>query len=98
MAVAFVYLPAGTRPGAMTARDVERLNDVNRRVHDRLLAEGTWHLHQFTLPDDTGVLRRDADIRALRFLAGNPRTGPDHVREVLAAVVRLGDAQEGGPE
>jgi L-2,4-diaminobutyrate decarboxylase len=93
-AVAFVYLPRGVRPGRASDRDVEHVNRVNKAIHDTLLDEGTWFLHQFGLPDDEGHLRRGALIRPLRFLAGNTRVTATHLREALKTVIALGRTHE----
>ncbi|MER6237660.1 pyridoxal-dependent decarboxylase [Streptomyces clavifer] len=89
-AVAFCYLPPGTHPGTATDTQVVRLNEVNRAIHRRLMDEGRWHLHQFTLPDDHGHIRRGAVLAPLRFMSINPRITTTHMRDVLDYVTRLG--------
>lgn len=93
-AVAFIYLPRGVSPGRASDRDVEHINRVNKAIHDTLLDEGTWFLHQFGLPDDEGRLRRGALVRPLRFLAGNTRVTDTHLHAALKAVIALGRAHE----
>lgn len=92
-AVAFLYLPedVGSARGDLDTADIARINDLNQRVHARMLDEGRWHLHQFSLPDDLGRLRRGATLYPLRFMANNPRTTEEHMVDVLAYVDRLGD-------
>lgn len=86
-AVAFCYLP----PGHDSERpDVAELNRVNRAIHARMMAEGRWHLHQFTIPDDTGRVLGGAMLSPLRFMSINPRITTRHMREVLAYVEELG--------
>ncbi|MGV9266702.1 pyridoxal phosphate-dependent decarboxylase family protein [Kitasatospora sp. NPDC003701] len=85
-AVAFMYLPTGTEPGAP---DVERINAVNKAIHERMLAEGAWHLHQFTLPDD-GMFRAGAVLHPLRFMGQNLRIEERHLTGVLDYVTALG--------
>lgn len=92
-AVAFCYLPPGTAPGIATGTQVERLNEANRSIHRRLMDEGHWHLHQFTLFDDPGHLRSGALLAPLRFMSVNPRITPTHMRDVLDYVTRLGDEE-----
>lgn len=93
LAVAFVYLPSGmdrARP------DVDLINRGNRWIHQRMLDEGKWHLHQFSIPDDTGVLRRGATLYPLRFMAANPRIEDHHIAGVLDYVLALGREYEVG--
>ncbi|OLT13844.1 hypothetical protein BJF78_21065 [Pseudonocardia sp. CNS-139] len=98
-AVAFLYVPddvarvLAEAPGALDEAAVARINGINRRLHARLLAEGRWHLHQFSLPDDLGRLRRKAILYPLRFMATNSRVTEQHMEDVLAYVDRLGCAQ-----
>lgn len=89
-AVAFCYLPPGTHPGTATDAQVARLNAVNRSIHRRLMDEGRWHLHQFTLPDDHGQIRSGAVLAPLRFMSINPRITTTHMSDVLDYVTRLG--------
>ncbi len=95
-AVAFVYLPTGIRPEPpVSEHQIERINAVNQRIHERTLAEGTWFLHQFSLPDDHAFLRAGATLYPLRFMANNPRTTEAHMAEVLDYVAKLGGDLEG---
>lgn len=97
-AVAFLYLPETSQParGGLSAAEVEAINDLNQRIHSRMLSEGVWHLHQFSLPDDLGRLRPGATLFPLRFMANNPRTTDQHLIDVIAYVDRLGREAEGG--
>ncbi|NYI05343.1 pyridoxal phosphate-dependent decarboxylase family protein [Allostreptomyces psammosilenae] len=90
-AVVFCYLPAGHDP---TRPDVDRIGEINRRIHADLLAGGRWYLHQFALPDDTGVVARGAVLWPLRFIGGNARTTHQHLTELVDEVVRLGALHE----
>ena len=96
-AVAFLYVPEDidAMPGEFSAADIGRVNEINQRLHARMLAEGRWHLHQFSLPDDLGRLRSGATLFPLRFMANNPRTTEEHMVDVLAYVDRLGRDLEG---
>jgi L-2,4-diaminobutyrate decarboxylase len=93
LAVMFVYMPTDMNLGNP---DVERINQANQWIHDRMLAEGTWHLHQFSVPDDEGAIRRGATLHPLRFMAANPRIERRHMTEVIDYVVSLGCQYEMG--
>jgi L-2,4-diaminobutyrate decarboxylase len=90
-AVAFCFLPSDHDA---LAPDIERLAAINRRIHQRILSEGQWHFHQFSLPDDTGTIKRGATLRPLRFMATNPRITPDDLRRALDYVTTLGLSAE----
>lgn len=90
-AVVFLYLPTGHDP---QRPDVDRINSVNKRIHARLLEEGRWHFHQFSLPDDTGRVNQGATLHPLRFMGNNQRITESHMRDALAYVTGLGHALE----
>lgn len=95
-AVAFLYLPSDIRPEpSVSKQDIDRINTVNQRIHNWMLADGIWHLHQFSLPDDHARLRAGATLYPLRFMANNPRTNEQHMAEVLDYVTKLGGDLEG---
>ncbi len=95
-AVAFVYLPSDICPvPPLPDEQIARINAVNQRLHDRILADGTWHLHQFTLPDDHARLRAGATLYPLRFMANNPRTTDTHMADVIDYITTLGGNLEG---
>ncbi|MGW7072150.1 pyridoxal phosphate-dependent decarboxylase family protein [Streptomyces sp. NPDC054855] len=90
-AVVFVYLPTGHDP---QRPDVDRINQISRRIHARLLEEGRWHFHQFSIPDDTGRISQGAALYPLRFMGNNGRITEGHMRDALAYVTGLGRALE----
>ncbi|MFJ3904204.1 hypothetical protein [Streptomyces sp. NPDC090025] len=90
-AVAFLYLPVDHDP---RQPDVDRINALGKRIHARILAEGRWHFHQFSLPDDTGRVSLGATLHPLRFMGNNQRITESHMRDALAYVTGLGHALE----
>ncbi|MDQ3152393.1 MAG: pyridoxal-dependent decarboxylase [Actinomycetota bacterium] len=93
LAVSFMCRPAGSDP---RNPDVAGLNAMNRWIHGRMLDEGSWHLHQFSIPDDTGAVRRGATLYPLRFMAANPHIEQHHMTGVLDYVLSLGERYESG--
>lgn len=83
-AVVFMYLPECCNP---EVPDVELLNQANQWIHDQIIAEGVWHLHQFSIADDTGRISRSRTLYPLRFMAGNSRIEHAHLTGVLDYVV-----------
>ncbi|MFI8973148.1 pyridoxal phosphate-dependent decarboxylase family protein [Nocardia asteroides] len=83
-AVVFAYLPTGLVAGDMDDADLNRVNQLNIAIHARMLAEGRWHLHQFTLPDDLGRIGKRAVVQPLRFMSNNPELTENHMHEVLS--------------
>lgn len=51
--------------------DVEKLNELNLKIYNRLLKDGNYYLHKFTIPDNKGVIKKDAIVVPLRYMSGN---------------------------
>lgn len=90
-AVMFAYLPTSTDRQRVVA---EELNEANRWIHRRMLDEGHWHLHQFSVPDDAGRVQPGAMLYPLRFMANNPKVRESHLVELLDYVAGLGAEYE----
>lgn len=82
-AVAFMY--TGGRD-----LSIEKLNTVNREIHSRLLKEGRFHLHQFSIPDP-GIFQKDAVIYPLRFMSGNPNITESNMKELINSLEGIGE-------
>lgn len=85
-AVAFLYLPTDVD---LDQPDIDRINRVNKEIHRRILDEGRWHLHQFSIPDP-GRIQAGAILYPLRFMGANPRIEQHHLDGVLDHVEALG--------
>ncbi|MFG3009343.1 pyridoxal phosphate-dependent decarboxylase family protein [Streptomyces cinerochromogenes] len=92
-AVTFMYVPADVD---VAAPDIERINEANLRIHERMLADGRWHLHHFGLPDDDGILKYGVTLYPMRFMAVNPHIEEHHMTAVLDYILRLGAAFDEG--
>jgi L-2,4-diaminobutyrate decarboxylase len=77
--VAFMYT------GTTQDLSVERLNEVSRKVHSIILAEGKYHVHQFSVPD-AGIIKKGEIVYPLRFMSGNPNTTKEHLQAMLSYV------------
>jgi len=92
-AVAFLYLPTDIDPDRP---DIDRINSLNQEIHRRILDEGRWHLHQFSIPDP-GRLQTGAILYPLRFMGANPRIEQHHIDGVLDHVETLAAEIEHAP-
>ena len=81
--VAFVYTDG------LKDLTVERLNAMNRAIHSAIIEEGTYHLHQFSIPD-AGIIKKGEMIYPLRFMSGNPNTTKEHLVAMLEYVREIG--------
>ena len=80
--VAFLY------KGDINPGDIEKINRLNKRLHDIILAEGKFHLHQFSIPD-SGKLKKDEIIYPLRFMTGNLRITSELIDEMVEYVASI---------
>lgn len=78
-AVAFMYV------GVDKKRSIDELNNLNKKIHQAIIQEGLYHLHQFSVPD-AGMLRKGETIYPLRFMSGNPNTNENHLLSMLQYV------------
>ena len=62
--VAFMYI-------GRDSVDLDRINYLTKEIYARVVSEGRYHLHQFSVPD-RGVFEKDKIIHPLRFMSGNP--------------------------
>jgi L-2,4-diaminobutyrate decarboxylase len=83
-AVAFMYTPEDIN-------DAERLNRLNRAIHERLNMGTSFFVHAFPARDDEARVRADrGSIFTLRMMFGNPLTTWAIVRECLENAVKIG--------
>ncbi len=66
-----------------------RINEVNKKIHQLILDEGQYHLHQFSIPDP-GIIEKGTILYPLRFMAGNPNTQYEHLQPMIEYVRKLG--------
>ena len=53
--------------------------------------EGEYHLHQFSLADNNGIIQKDAIIYPLRYMSGNPNTREKDLDDMLNYIQNLGE-------
>ena len=66
------------------------LNKVNKEIHDRIYKDGEFHLHQFSLDDDLGVIKKDEILYPLRYMSGNPNITNKTLKEMVTYVEKVG--------
>lgn len=83
--IVFMYAPAEIRHNA------EKLNELSKKIHNRMSEEGEYHLHQFSLADNNGIIQKDAIIYPLRYMSGNPNTREKDLDDMLNYIQNLGE-------
>lgn len=82
-AVAFVFT-AGNKDIS-----IEELNSLNRNIHSRVINEGKYHLHQFSI-SDAGIIKKGEIIYPLRYMSGNPNLTTNHIQDMFNYIRTLG--------
>lgn len=69
--------------------EIEKINHINKKIHKKMVEEGEYHLHQFSIPD-SGIFEKGTIVYPLRFMCGNPNTTTKDVDEMVKYVRTLG--------
>jgi len=83
--VVFMYAPSNIR------YNVEKLNELSKKIHKQMSSDGEYHLHQFSLEDNNGVIKKDAIVYPLRYMSGNPNIQEKDLDDMLQYIKRLGE-------
>ena len=70
--------------------NVNKLNELNMKVHQKMMDEGKYHLHKFSLPDDKGIIKKGEILYPLRYMSGNPNITEENLCEVLNYIRKIG--------
>lgn len=81
--VAFMYTKG------IDLSDIEKLNLVNKKIHELVINEGVYHLHQFSVPD-SGKIKKDEMVYPQRYMCGNPNTTAKDIDNMIEYVRNLG--------
>lgn len=81
--------------GGIDLSDTDKINQLNKRLHDAILTEGKFHLHQFSIPD-SGKIKKGEIIYPLRFITGNLRITTDLIDEMVEYVALVAKRIEDG--
>lgn len=68
---------------------VEEINSINKKIHKKMIDEGEYHLHQFSIPD-SGIFEKGTLVYPLRFMCGNPNTTTKDVDDMVEYIRTLG--------
>lgn len=78
-----VFMYVGNKKENINDKDIEYLNELNIKIHNKMMSDGKYHLHKFSLLDDKGVLKKGATIYPLRYMSGNPNITEKTLEGVL---------------
>ena len=59
-------------------------------IYNRLLEEGEYYLHKFTIPDNKGIIKKNAIVMPLRYMSGNDNLTKKDIDKMLEHVRKTG--------
>lgn len=74
--------------------NVEYLNDLNLKIYNRLLENGDYYLHKFTIQDNKGVIKKDEIVIPLRYMSGNDNLNKEELVEMLNQIKQVASEVE----
>ncbi len=68
---------------------IDEINYVNKEIHKKILNEGKFHLHQFSIPD-IGLFKKGDVVYPLRFMCGNPNVTTKNIDDMVEYIRSIG--------
>ena len=68
---------------------IDELNKLNVSIQQKMLSDGKYYLHKFSLPDDKGVIEKGAILYPLRYMSGNDNITNDNLYEILDYIRKI---------
>ena len=69
--------------------DLKQINNRNEKIYERILCDGKYYLHKFTINDDLGILSKNKKIVALRYMSGNDNITHDDIDDMLKYIEKI---------
>ena len=66
--------------------NIEELNYINKKIKEIIDKEGIYYLHQFSILDNIGKLKKNAIIYPLRYMSGNDNIKRDDIIKMVRYV------------
>lgn len=66
--------------------NIDELNIINKKIKEVIDNEKIYYLHQFSITDNLGVLKKDIVVYPLRYMSGNDNIQKDDIKKMLSYV------------
>ena len=70
--------------------DIERLNNLNLSIYNKIMEEGEYYLHKFTIPDNKGIIKKDTILIPLRYMSGNDNVTKKNISDMIKYIRKIG--------
>ncbi len=82
--VVFMYVGNKNNP-----KSIDYLNELSTKIYNYMLQDGKYYLHKFTLPDNKGILKKDALLIPLRYMSGNDNISKKDIDDMLNYIIKV---------
>lgn len=72
----------------------EKVNQINKDIKKKIDSEGNIYLHQFSIPDDDGVIKKGEVLYPLRYMSGNDNITTEDIDDMLLYVKNIANNLE----
>ena len=62
---------------------VEKINNINKKIKEKMDSDGIYFLHQFSINDDNKKISKDAILYPLRYMSGNDNITKQDIDDLL---------------
>ena len=66
--------------------NIDELNNINKLIKETIDNEKIYFLHQFSIPDNLGVLKKDTIVYPLRYMSGNDNIQQSDIIKMISYV------------
>ena len=70
--------------------NIEELNNINLSIYNKILQDGRYYLHKFTIPDNKGIIKKNANLIPLRYMSGNDNITKNDIKKMIEYIRNIG--------
>lgn len=71
-------------------KEIERLNEINKKIYEIVLQEWEYYIHKFSIPD-RWVFKKGETLYPLRFMSGNPNVQENDIHDLVSYIGTIGE-------
>ena len=68
---------------------LDEINNLNIKIQQKMLEEGKYYLHKFSLPDDKGIIKKGEMLYPLRYMSGNDNIAEENLEDILEYIRKI---------
>lgn len=70
---------------------IDKLNMINKNIKNVMDEEKVYYLHQFSIPDNLGKLKKDSIIYPLRYMSGNDNIQKEDIEKMISYIRKIAE-------